>query len=193
LGEAGPKKILVLVGPGNNGGDGLVAARFLSIFGHKVSVHIPKITKFGALRSQCTLHGVNVIDTISRDDLNTNNDLIVDSIFGFGFKGEIREPYASLIGSLVEAKVPIISVDAPSGWPVQKTLNQSPSGLIKPVALISLTAPKSWIRDLSKEMLIRIHYLAGRFVPSEIVEKYALLTVGEAFPYKGSSMFGIIE
>jgi NAD(P)H-hydrate epimerase len=87
LGEAGPKKILVLVGPGNNGGDGLVAARFLSIFGHKVSVHIPKITKFGALRSQCTLHGVNVIDTISRDDLNTNNDLIVDSIFGFGFKG----------------------------------------------------------------------------------------------------------
>ena len=49
--------------------------------------------------------------------------MIVDAIFGFSFKPPIRTPFDSIINTLIEIKkVPIYSVDIPSGWDVEKGL-----------------------------------------------------------------------
>ena len=46
--------------------------------------------------------------------------IIIDAIFGFSFKPPIRSPYDYIINELKLTKIPILSVDIPSGWDVEK-------------------------------------------------------------------------
>ena len=116
------------------------------------------------------------------DDLNIKEyDLIIDSIFGFSFKGEIRFPFDKIINSLNELKkeeklIKIASVDIPSGWDVEKgNINNT----FTPDLLISLTLPK-----LGVEKYSGIHYLGGRFVPGKLYNKLGL----QQPKYQGSNL-----
>lgn len=93
-------------------------------------------------------------------------ELVVDAIFGFSFKGDVREPFHSILSVLSGLTVPIASIDIPSGWDVEKG---NPSG-IQPDLLISLTAPKKSATQFTG----RYHYLGGRFVPPALEKKYQL-------------------
>ncbi|NP_001396705.1 NAD(P)H-hydrate epimerase isoform 9 precursor [Mus musculus] len=93
-------------------------------------------------------------------------ELVVDAIFGFSFKGDVREPFHSILSVLSGLTVPIASIDIPSGWDVEKG---NPSG-IQPDLLISLTAPKKSATHFTG----RYHYLGGRFVPPALEKKYQL-------------------
>lgn len=53
------------------------------------------------------------------EKLNGYN-LIVDGIFGYSFKGPMREPYGKIIKALKTTKTPIFSIDLPSGWDIEK-------------------------------------------------------------------------
>ena len=149
------KNILVICGPGNNGGDGLVAARHLAHFGHNVTVAYPKQGKgqlFSNLVQQCS--NMRIPINTNADDLSTY-DLIVDAIFGFSFEGPIREPFNNLIASLASSQIPVISVDVPSGWHVDHGDVFLTSFV--PAAVVSLTAPKKCMVDYDG-----MHYLGGR-------------------------------
>jgi NAD(P)H-hydrate epimerase len=117
-------RINVICGPGNNGGDGLVCARHLQLFGYSPRVILPKpITNeyFKALAAQCRSASVPVEDGVlpSPADFSASTcDAIVDAIFGFSFAGEVREPFASTLRCLHSASAPVISIDIPSGWSV---------------------------------------------------------------------------
>jgi len=54
------------------------------------------------------------------EKLNRDYDLIVDAILGFSFKPPLRKPYDNVIETLGKTVTPIISVDNPSGWDVEK-------------------------------------------------------------------------
>jgi len=95
-------------------------------------------------------------------------DLILDGIFGFSFKGDIRAPFDSIIKDLNLSKLPVIAIDIPSGWDVEKG-DISGAGL-RAETLISLTAPKL----CAKQFRGKFHFLGGRFVPPAITEKYRL-------------------
>ena len=120
-------KILVFCGPGNNGGDGLVAARHLHHFGYDVSVCYPKQTDrqlYKNLVIQCkALKTIPFLDVpASLQYLSANQDrlIILDAIFGFSFKGAPRPPFNEVLEALRGMKnVPIVSVDIPSGWQVE--------------------------------------------------------------------------
>ncbi|CAN0865494.1 Pyridoxine/pyridoxamine 5'-phosphate oxidase 1, chloroplastic [Linum grandiflorum] len=184
-------RVLAICGPGNNGGDGLVAARHLFHFGYRPSICYPKRTPkplYSGLVTQLeslSIPFVAVEDLPS--DLSNEFDIIIDAMFGFSFHGDPRPPFDDLIQKLVDLHDPnvagqrtpsIISVDIPSGWHVED--GDINGGGIKPDMLVSLTAPKLG----AKKFLGMYHFLGGRFVPPAVRDKYKLRLP----PYPGSSM-----
>ncbi len=185
---ASKKKVLIVCGPGNNGGDGLVAARHLVMFGYDVVVVYPKRSSreehYPKLVKQCQDVGISVLDTIpllvrdekanemegsSGGDDIIQYDVIVDAIFGFSFKGEAREPFGTIIQQMMdiqqEQKIPIVAVDVPSGWNVDEG-DVANTGMV-PDVLVSLTAPKL----CSKEFQGR-HFVGGTYETT-----YCLLSI----------------
>lgn len=102
------------------------------------------------------------------DAIDKNFDIIVDALFGFSFKPPVRPEFEKVINNLQKTKVPICSVDIPSGWDVETGCPES--GGIQPELLISLTAPKKCAQYFRG----KYHYLGGRFVPPDLEEKYEL-------------------
>uniref|UniRef100_A0A915M1T2 NAD(P)H-hydrate epimerase n=1 Tax=Meloidogyne javanica TaxID=6303 RepID=A0A915M1T2_MELJA len=164
-------KVLVITGPGNNGGDGFVCSRHLKHFGFTPTIVNPKPSKNELMQrliiqtQQC---GIEQLESLPKDLSNFN--LIVDAIFGFSFKPPIREPFTQIIKQLAEQKdLPIFSIDIPS--------DETPT--IMPDSLMSLTAPKL----CAKYFKGTHHFIGGRFLPPKISEK---LNLPE---YEGSSQF----
>jgi len=161
--------VLVACGPGNNGGDGLVAARHLHHFGYKPSVYYPKQSKnelYGRLRKQ--LEQLKVPFTDDFTSAMGKSDYVIDAIFGFSFSGEVREPFPGVIKALAESKVPVLAVDAPSSWNIEDgPPSEGPGKGYNPDALISLSAPKPLVKWFKGR-----HFVGGRFLSKEIAEKY---------------------
>ncbi|XP_054620704.1 NAD(P)H-hydrate epimerase [Dunckerocampus dactyliophorus] len=162
--------VLVICGPGNNGGDGLVCARHLKLFGYEPSILYPKQPNkplFHGLTTQCQKMEIPFLTEMPEAPvIEEAFNLVIDAIFGFSFKGAVREPFGSIIDILKKTTVPIASIDIPSGWDVEQG---SVDGL-QPDTLISLTAPKN-SATLFKG---RHHFLGGRFVPPGLEKKYQL-------------------
>ncbi|KAF2797506.1 apolipo protein A-I binding protein-like protein [Melanomma pulvis-pyrius CBS 109.77] len=165
------KRILVACGPGNNGGDGLVAARHLFHYGYQPTVYYPKQSKnelYQRLTKQ--LKDLKVPFTDDFPSAVQQTDHIVDAIFGFSFSGEVREPFPKVIEALRNTQLPVLAVDAPSSWNIESGPPDSGPGKdFMPEALISLTAPKPLVKWFKGR-----HFLGGRFLSPEMAEKYGL-------------------
>lgn len=99
------------------------------------------------------------------------NDVVMDAIFGFSFEPPVRAPFDRILDALAESKTPIVSVDMPSGWNVEKGRQElftqpddqgksRPVKTIDPEVLVSLTVPKEGAKEFKGK-----HWLGGRFVP----------------------------
>ncbi|KAG4031112.1 hypothetical protein MFRU_010g02370 [Monilinia fructicola] len=165
------RRILVACGPGNNGGDGLVAARHLWHYGYKPTIYYPKQGKHELYqRLSAQLRNLSIPFTDDFPGALKESDHIVDAIFGFSFSGTLRDPFPSIITALSESSLPITSIDAPSSWDITNGPPTSgPGSSFMPQHLISLTAPKPLVK-----YFIGRHFLGGRFVTPEIAKKYNL-------------------
>ena len=116
--------VLVCCGPGNNGGDGMVMARHLKSYGFRPQVLYPKRTDktlYKNLLLQCQKSGIKVMDeTPEREEELGQFGLIVDALFGFSFRPPVRKEFVGLMDLLRKTKIPLVSVDVPSGWDVEK-------------------------------------------------------------------------
>ncbi len=119
-----PKRVVVLVGFGNNGGDGWVAADILAQKGVTVDVVAPcepdEIPATLARHVARRTAGRDVTVTVgpSRDELSTliaRADLVIDAILGTGFHGSPRAPFSIWIKALNELAPTVLAVDVPSG------------------------------------------------------------------------------
>jgi hydroxyethylthiazole kinase-like uncharacterized protein yjeF len=171
-----PQRILIVCGPGNNGGDGLVAARHLCMFGYETMVVYPTKTAAAIkhphyinLVQQCEDLGITVTETMP-DNWSTHYTIIVDAIFGFSFRGAPRPPFAAILQQLKSVQgddaVTIVSVDVPSGWDVNGATTDRNDPLV-PDALVSLTAPKRCAQTFYGR-----HFVGGRFLPPNLAKKY---------------------
>jgi len=189
-------RVLVCCGPGNQGGDGLVAARHLSMFGYNPTLYMPKPGSkdiYQRLHTQCNNLSITTLPPSppSKEDLKLSYDVILDAIFGFSFHPPVRPPFDAVLPLLASSGLPIMSVDIPSGWDVEKgpvelttkvgnaderklgevarVDGEKPFKWLEPDVLISLTAPKEGVRSFAGR-----HFLGGRFIPWEMQKKYEL-------------------
>ncbi len=108
-------RIAVLCGPGNNGGDGFVAARILKALGYRVTV--------AALADRGTWTGDAAVmlsrwhgDLVSAAGLPLKDfDLVIDALFGAGLSRDLDGAYRQLVECVTQSAVPVLAVDVPSG------------------------------------------------------------------------------
>ena len=112
--------VALVCGRGNNGGDALVAARFLD--DREVRVHLlgrPESITTDIARANWDALEPAEIDTETVADSRAfaleDPDLVVDAMLGTGITGDLREPEASVARAINDAAAPVLAVDVPSG------------------------------------------------------------------------------
>jgi len=109
---AGPRPTLILCGPGNNGGDGYVAARHLASRGVPVRVAALAEPKSEAAKWARSQWGGEV-EPLSRDTQAA--PLLIDALFGTGLKRGLEASVAERLSNLCSKAVVSIACDVPSG------------------------------------------------------------------------------
>ncbi|MHC5059756.1 MAG: NAD(P)H-hydrate epimerase [Planctomycetota bacterium] len=149
----GNPKVCIFCGTGNNGGDGYVIARHLANAAIEPCVVIcgdKSRVKGDALANLKIIEGMNLpISRINMADepiaehvraIADGCNVLVDALFGTGLTGQLRADYRKLIHSINAQKLPVISVDIPSGLDCDTAL---PLGeAIKAAATVTFVAVK---------------------------------------------------
>ena len=107
-------KFIVLCGPGNNGGDGLVISKVLKKLNQNVILYcLGSNTYKGDAKIAYTK---NRLTKNNYNDLNIpKNSVIIDCIFGIGLKRKVKGIYKKIIKKVNSSKQHVISIDIPSG------------------------------------------------------------------------------
>ena len=113
---AAPGPVRIVVGKGNNGGDGLVAARLLREDGQEVDVlsTAPLEELRGDARANLERLPGSAPERFAPERLD-GSGVIVDALLGTGFEGVAREPAASAIAAINAVGAPVVACDVPSG------------------------------------------------------------------------------
>ncbi len=158
------RRVTVLCGRGNNGGDGLMTARLLAASGLEVTTLLlgsPDSLKGDAARAWRELnssesssegapdggriHIVSSEEDLARHNDALNVDLIIDAVLGTGFKPPMKGLALAALHWLDESQFKpgkILAIDLPSGWEADET-GAVPAGPVFPAdAVITFTAPK---------------------------------------------------
>ena len=108
------KKVCVICGKGNNGGDGFAIARHLHFLGAKVSIFPVCDTNelSGDAKKNFDIAKSMQIPFV---DMLSSYDIIIDAIFGTGFHGDVPDNIAIIIDYINESEAFVASVDIPSG------------------------------------------------------------------------------
>jgi NAD(P)H-hydrate epimerase len=114
IGPEGP--VRVVCGKGNNGGDGLVAARHLAAAGYEVEALLlwPAEELSGDAAANLERFAAEPAGGDLAERL-AGSGAVVDAIFGTGFAGEPRDPAAAAIAAINGCGAPVVACDVPSG------------------------------------------------------------------------------
>jgi NAD(P)H-hydrate epimerase len=164
-------RICCLIGSGNNGGGGLVAARHLHNWGIGVALapvvppsrmkEVPK-RQFEIVRRL----GVPVLDLEAELQ---GYHMLVDAILGYGQVGPPRGPAAALIRKANASGTPILSLDIPSGLDPDGGKANEPC--IRAAATLTLALPKTGFLNPSAKAYLGKTYLADISIPIEIYRR----------------------
>jgi NAD(P)H-hydrate epimerase len=147
------RRVTVLCGKGNNGGDGMMTARLLSKAGLEVttlllgSQYELKGDAATAWRELSLSPNRYISEVNSPAELRTHNaaletDLIVDAVLGTGFKPPMKGLALAALEWATASKAPFLSVDLPSGWSADATASRREDKAFPSDAVITFTAPK---------------------------------------------------
>jgi hydroxyethylthiazole kinase-like uncharacterized protein yjeF len=182
VGALSGKRAVVFCGPGNNGGDGCVIARYLALAG--VDCTLLFVGEAGALKADARVH----YDLACRLDLKflppghadareallERADFVVDSLLGTGVKSAPRAEIAEQIEAINRASCPVFAVDVPSG--VDTDSGATPGAAVVATQTVTFAYPKVGLllfpgaAHVGKLHIADIGFDWDRVVPSDPAE-----------------------
>lgn len=147
-------RVMVLCGKGNNGGDGMVAARLLA--GEGVGVRVLLLGRRAEVEGEARRALEALVESTDEEIVEeaadeaalerlgeafAEADLLVDAVVGTGFKPPLRGVAAAARDLVASLKLPVVAVDLPSGWDADSTEMHAPNAM-RADAVVTFTAPK---------------------------------------------------
>ncbi len=179
------KPVVVLCGPGNNGGDGFVIARHLDNAGWPVRVHVVARHNRQAGDADINfdiLFTAGIEFTQYRPDYfeQSHRDLflrqsaaagwVVDALFGTGLSRALGEPFAWLVNAVNESAKPVLAVDIPSGLDCDTGEPLGPT--VRATHTATFVAPKrGFLNPDSKQWTGEVHVI-DIGAPRVLVDEY---------------------
>jgi hydroxyethylthiazole kinase-like uncharacterized protein yjeF len=170
------KRIAIVCGKGNNGGDGLAVARHLATrIGARVTVfltsepsefHGDAATNF----QMATAFGLDIRPATALD--LTSTDLIVDALLGTGLKGPATGTIADFINVLNSSGLPIVSVDVPSG--VNSDTGQADGPCVHAKITVTFALPKYGLIDFPGAEYAGVVVVADIGMPRPVMQADAI-------------------
>src|SRR5579863_2127970 len=172
-GDLTGKKVDVLVGRGNNGGDGLVTARHLHNWGGEV------IGMLGEARDALREAPARQLETVEKTGIEVGGperdfegaDIVVDALLGYSSKGDPREPLGGLIRRVNSSRVPILAVDVPSG--LDSTTGEPGVPCVAARTTVTFGLPKTGFLEPRARELVGDLYVADISLPKAVYERYS--------------------
>jgi NAD(P)H-hydrate epimerase len=187
--DARGKTVLVLAGSGGNGGDGMVAARFLHSWGGHPAVWLSH--EAATLQAQgAAAHQFQSLRTLGLPIRSPSEpgreepgplpdaDLIVDALLGFGLSGPPSGPAARLIAAANAHPAPVLAVDLPSGLDARTGSPYDPC--IRADATLTLALPKTGLLAPAARPVIGELAMADIGIPAEVYDRIGV-RVGPVF------------
>jgi NAD(P)H-hydrate epimerase len=178
-GNARDKRVLVLCGTGGNGGDGMVAARFLHAWGAAVEIWISQRPdpKRGVAAHQLAIlerMALPIVDasTAEADLTLPDADLVIDALLGFSLSGPPAGTTAALIRAANTHPAPVLAVDLPSGLTATEGMPLEPC--IRATATLTLALPKTGLLTGDARRVTGELSLADIGVPPEVFRRFGI-------------------
>jgi NAD(P)H-hydrate epimerase len=191
-GDARGKRVAVLCGGGGNGGDGMVAARFLHAWGALPEVWLGRRPVAG---KGIAAHQLAILDRLGVPIHEPTNaptlpdaDLIVDALLGFSLAGAPAGETAALIVAANAHPAPVLAVDLPSG--LEATDGRVLDPCIRAAATLTLALPKTGLRVPAARNVVGELAVADIGVPPAAyarlgIEVGPLFAAGDFLPFDG--------
>ncbi len=172
LGTTIGKRVACLVGGGNNGGDGMVAARHLANWGADVEMIVgtTKDKMKDVPLEQLHILEKMEIPILSKGYALANYDLLIDGLIGYGLEGNPRDRMAMIIKDANSSGRPILALDLPSG--MNATTGETYDPCIKATATLTLALPKTGFLSPSASPYIGDLYLADISIPRKVYQSF---------------------
>jgi NAD(P)H-hydrate epimerase len=149
----GARRIAVLCGRGNNGGDGMMAARLLGGQGLHVTAVLlgspggltPDAAEAWRKLSEagnCRLVVIEREEQLIDQQAVFNADLIIDAVVGTGFRPPMKGLALAALPWVKDSFAPVLAVDLPSGWPADEVNGSGGVAVYPADAVVTFTAPK---------------------------------------------------
>jgi NAD(P)H-hydrate epimerase len=169
-GDAVNKRVVILCGTGGNGGDGLVAARYLHAWGARVDVwlsHQPDPDRGIAAHQLAAVRNLNIpVTQTSLDPKLPPADLIVDALLGFSLASAPSGETAALIRAANAHSAPVLAVDLPSGLLATDGIPLDPC--IRAAITLTLALPKRGLLEMQARAYVGALYLTDIGIPPEV-------------------------
>lgn len=191
------QQVTVLVGPGGNGGGGLVAARHLANRGAQVHcvlavpaarlrpLQAERLATLIAMGVRCCAVPWDVNDG-ELDELLGQSGLVLDALLGYSAAGALRGELGQLVSAVSRQATPVISLDVPTG--IDPTTGRAADVALRAVATLALALPKSGLLRGDGPAHRGSLYLADIGLPKAL---YARLGLAHPDPFAGGSPVGL--
>lgn len=182
-GDPRGKRVLVAVGPGNNGGGGLAAARHLVNRGARVRVVLARparrLSEAGRhqlatlleMGVSCCMAVYDITDAEIEEEL-ARADLVIDAVLGYRGRGAPHDEVATLVRYIRSAEQRLVSLDLPSGLDPDTGVAADPA--IRAAATLTLALPKRGLLTEAGRERVGDLYLADIGLPASLYERIGL-------------------